>query len=344
MVIKKLKERVKSLSGNVKEENIKKELEEIKTITIELDHRVTKLIAENGHLKQTYKKLKGKVVVDDVVTSHLIDPELLKVDVAQLAPKLRNNRTVHSDYLKHTQEETATLREIFKQGRTLNPLNTSLDYASWKGSLVEDSMRVTFDCYKGPYDSSYAAPIFNERGSGQRPACYECGVQGHFKRECPKLKNNNNHGNQSRRNNAPARVYAVGRTRTDPDANVITGTFLLNNRYAFILFDTGADRSFVSTTFRTQINITPSTLDHCYDVNLADGRIIGLNTILRGCTLNLLKHPFNIDLMPVELGSFDAIIDMDWLAMYQAVIVCAEKIVRIPWGNETLIIHGDGSN
>nr|GFB17677.1 reverse transcriptase domain-containing protein [Tanacetum cinerariifolium] len=48
--------------------------------------------------------------------------------------------------------------------------------------------------------------------------------------------------------------------------------------------------------------------------------------------------------MPVELGSFDAIIGMDWLAKYQAVIVCAEKIVHIPWGNETLIIHGDGSN
>ncbi|GJT54215.1 putative reverse transcriptase domain-containing protein [Tanacetum coccineum] len=94
----------------------------------------------------------------------------------------------------------------------------------------------------------------------------------------------------------------------------------------------------------SQIDITPSTLDHYYDVELADGRIIGLNTILKGCTLNFLNHPFNINLMPVELGSFDAIIGMDWLAKYQAVIVCAEKIVRIPWGNETLIIHGDGSN
>nr|GFB62777.1 reverse transcriptase domain-containing protein [Tanacetum cinerariifolium] len=130
-----------------------------------------------------------------------------------------------------------------------------------------------------------------------------------------------NHGNQGGRNNAPARVYAVGRAGTNPDANVVTGTFLLNNRYASILFDTGADRSFLSTTFSTQINVTPSTLDHCYDVELGDGRIIGLNTILRGCTLNLLNHPFNIDLMPVEIGSFDAIIGMDWLAKYQAVIV-----------------------
>ncbi|GKA87057.1 putative reverse transcriptase domain-containing protein [Tanacetum coccineum] len=125
---------------------------------------------------------------------------------------------------------------------------------------------------------------------------------------------------------------------------MVTGTFLLNNRYASVLFDTGADRSFVSTAFSSQIDITPSTLDHYYDVELADGRIIGLNTILRGCTLNFLNHPFNIDLMPVELGSFDAIIGMDWLAKYQAIIVCAEKIVRIPWGNETLIVRGDGSN
>ncbi|GJU54952.1 putative reverse transcriptase domain-containing protein [Tanacetum coccineum] len=181
-------------------------------------------------------------------------------------------------------------------------------------------------------------------GSGQKPTCYECGVQGYFKRECPNLKNNNNRGNQVGGGNAPAKVYTVGHARTNPDFNVVTGTFLLNNRYASILFDTGADRSFVSTAFSSQINITPTALDHYYDVELADGRIIGLNTILRGCTLNILNHPFNIDLMPVELGSFDAIIGINWLVKYQAIIVCAEKIVRIPWGNETLIVHGDGSN
>ncbi|GJT22978.1 putative reverse transcriptase domain-containing protein [Tanacetum coccineum] len=182
-------------------------------------------------------------------------------------------------------------------------------------------------------------------GSGQRPTCFECGVQGHFKKECPKLKNNKgNRGNQDGRDTALAKVYAVGRAGTNPDSNVVTGTFLLNNRYASVLFDTGADRSFVSTAFSSQMDIMPSTLDHYYDVELADGRIIGLNTILRGCTLNLLNHPFNINLMPIELGSFDAIIGMDWLAKYQAIIVCAEKIVRIPWGNETLIVHGDESN
>ncbi|GJW44234.1 putative reverse transcriptase domain-containing protein [Tanacetum coccineum] len=180
-------------------------------------------------------------------------------------------------------------------------------------------------------------------GSGQKPTCFECGAQGHFKKECPRLKNNKgNRGNQAGNDRAPAKVYVVGNAGANPD-NVVAGTFLLNNRYAYILFDTGADRSFVSTTFSSQIDITPSTLDHYYDVELADGRIIGLNTILKGCTLNFLNHQFNINLMPVELGSFDAIIGMDWLAKHQAVIACAEKIVRIPWKNKTLIIHGDGS-
>ncbi|GJS98632.1 putative reverse transcriptase domain-containing protein [Tanacetum coccineum] len=94
-------------------------------------------------------------------------------------------------------------------------------------------------------------------------------------RECPKLKNNKNHGNQVGNDRAPAKVYVVGHAGTNPDSNIVTGTFLLNNRYASILFDTGADRSFVSTAFSSQMDITPSTLDHYYDVELADGRIIG---------------------------------------------------------------------
>ncbi|GJU04961.1 putative reverse transcriptase domain-containing protein [Tanacetum coccineum] len=184
------------------------------------------------------------------------------------------------------------------------------------------------------------------------PKFHKCNRVGHLARDCRSPANANTAINQkgtgtgypSRNDNAPAKVYAVGHAETNLDSHVMTGMFLLNNRYASILFDTGADRSFVSTAFSSQIDITPTALDHYYDVELADGRIIRLNTILRGCTLNILNPPFNIDLMPVELGSFDAIIGMDWLVKYQAIIVCAEKIVHIPWGNETLIVHGDGSN
>nr|GEY32485.1 hypothetical protein [Tanacetum cinerariifolium] len=141
---------------------------------------------------------------------------------------------------------------------------------------------------------------------------YECGAQGHFKRNCPKLKNNNR-DIQGGNDNAQARVYVVGKARANPD-NVVAGTFLLNNRYAYILFDIGADKSFVSTTFSSQIDIAPIALDHHYNVEIGGGRIIGLNTIMRDCTLKFLNHPFNIDLLPVELCSFDVIIGMDWLS------------------------------
>ncbi|GJY83700.1 putative reverse transcriptase domain-containing protein [Tanacetum coccineum] len=186
----------------------------------------------------------------------------------------------------------------------------------------------------------------NQRTQGTNPrviTCFECGVQGHYKSDCPKLKNGNQ-GNRAGNGNAVARAYVVGSAGTNPNSNVVTGTFLLNNRYASILFDTGADRSFISTAFSSLIDIIPTTLDHGYDVELADGRIIWVNTLIRGCTLNFLNHPFNIDLMPVEMGSFDVIIGMDWLAKYHAVIVCDEKLVRVPFGDKTLIFHGDGSD
>ncbi|GKD05258.1 putative reverse transcriptase domain-containing protein [Tanacetum coccineum] len=160
---------------------------------------------------------------------------------------------------------------------------------------------------------------------------------------CPKLKNNNR-GNQAGNDGATARAYAVGNTGKNSDANVVTGTFLLNNCYASILFTTGADRSLVSTAFSSLIDIIPSVLDHDYDVELADEKIIGVNTIIRGCTVNFSNHPFNIDLMHVEFGSFDVIIGMDWLAKYHAVIVCDENIVCIPIGNKILIVCGDRSN
>ncbi|GKA20230.1 putative reverse transcriptase domain-containing protein [Tanacetum coccineum] len=96
-------------------------------------------------------------------------------------------------------------------------------------------------------------------------------------------------------------------------------------------------------TQTNNVGTAPTTLDHGYNVELADGRIIWVNTVLLGCTLNFLNHPFHVDLMPVEMGTYDVIIGMDWLTKYQAVIDCAKKIVRIPFGSEILIFHGDGS-
>nr|GFB85159.1 integrase, catalytic region, zinc finger, CCHC-type, peptidase aspartic, catalytic [Tanacetum cinerariifolium] len=187
-VILKLKEKFKSFSGDVKERKVEREVEKIKTQNLELDHKVTKLAAENEHLKQTYKqlfdsikslrvqskeqcddlinkvnfksvevsdlnaslqkkvlvitalkkqlsKLKGKAVLTEAISLNPIDPALLQVDVAPLVSKLRKNRTAHIDYIRHTQKEAATLREIIESERLLSPLNTSLAYASYINSV-----------------------------------------------------------------------------------------------------------------------------------------------------------------------------------------------------------------
>nr|GEU70730.1 reverse transcriptase domain-containing protein [Tanacetum cinerariifolium] len=104
------------------------------------------------------------------------------------------------------------------------------------------------------------------------------------------------------------------------------------------------DRSFVSTTFSAIIDIVPTALDVSYAIKLVYRRVVGSDIILRGCMLGLLGHPFNIDIMPIEIGSFYIIIGMDWLAKYHTVIICDKKVVRIPYGNEVLIIQGDGSD
>ncbi|GJV90372.1 putative reverse transcriptase domain-containing protein [Tanacetum coccineum] len=122
------------------------------------------------------------------------------------------------------------------------------------------------DCKAAVTATNQRAPVPNQRTI----TCYECGRQVYIRSECPKLKNHNR-GNQTGYNKAHGRAYVLGGGEVNPDSNVIMGMFLLNNRYASILFDSGTDRSFVSTTFSSLINVVPTALDVSYAIELADG-------------------------------------------------------------------------
>ncbi|GJQ99033.1 reverse transcriptase domain-containing protein [Tanacetum coccineum] len=172
-------------------------------------------------------------------------------------------------------------------------------------------------------------------GSNQLPVtvvCHACGEKGHYTNQCQKTNIN-----------AQGRAYMLRDKNAQQDPNVVTGMFLLNQHLVRVLFDSGADRSFISLSLAPMLNIPSITVDTFYNIEMADGNLVSTNTIIKGCTLTLLNQPFEIDLMPIKLGSFDVVIGMDWLSKYHAKILCDEKVVHIPIDGETLIIRGDRS-
>nr|GEW27563.1 hypothetical protein [Tanacetum cinerariifolium] len=177
--------------------------------------------------------------------------------------------------------------------------------------------------------------------------CSSCKRVEHKTRDCKAAIAATTQGtprNKARIREARGKAYVLRGGDTTIGSNTVTGTFFLNDHHSYMLFDLGVDRSFVSNTFSTLLDITPSALDVSYAVELVSKKTSETSTVLRGYTLRLLGHPFNIDLMPIDLGSFEVIIGMDWLVKNHAVIVCDEKIVRIPYENEILVVQGDKSD
>ncbi|GJS60599.1 reverse transcriptase domain-containing protein [Tanacetum coccineum] len=173
---------------------------------------------------------------------------------------------------------------------------------------------------RGPANGSNLQPVL--------VTYHACGEKGHYKSQCSKAKNS-----------AHGRAYLLRDKNAHQDPNVVTGMFLLNQHLAKVLFDSGADKSFVSISLASMLNIPPITLDTTYDIEMADGNLVGTNNIIQGCTLIFLNQPFKIDLMPIKLGSFDVVIGMDWLSKYHARIICDEKFVHIPIDGVTNFDH-----
>ncbi|GKB85175.1 putative reverse transcriptase domain-containing protein, partial [Tanacetum coccineum] len=110
----------------------------------------------------------------------------------------------------------------------------------------------------------------------------------------------------------------------------MTGTFTLNDHYATTLFDSGVDYSFVSTTFIPLLDMEPSDLGCSYEIEIASGLLVEIDKVIKGCKLEIEGNMFDINLIPFGSGSFDVIIGMDWLSDHKAMIICHEKVVRIP--------------
>nr|GEX54407.1 putative reverse transcriptase domain-containing protein [Tanacetum cinerariifolium] len=179
--------------------------------------------------------------------------------------------------------------------------------------------------------------------------------RGHKSFECPK-KADRRDGNvqgqayffrDAEHNQGPnvvtGQAYVIRDAEHNQGPNVVTGMFLLNNRYAIMLFDSRADKNFVDIKFSHLIDIKPIKLNSSYKVELANEKVVSTNSVLRGCTLNLIDHLFDIDLMPIELGTFDVIVGMDWLVERDALIVCCKKEVHVPYKNKTLVVKSDNS-
>ncbi|GJV65148.1 putative reverse transcriptase domain-containing protein [Tanacetum coccineum] len=154
-----------------------------------------------------------------------------------------------------------------------------------------------------------------------RRVCYKCGSFDHLRNTCPKM------------NRAPEALH---------DPKVVTGTFSLNDHFATILFDSGADFSFISTEFVPLLNVKPSIVNPGYVIEVADGKKVEVDRIIRDCKLELGNFLFSINLIPLGHGSFYVIVGMDWLSQNKVVIVCHEKVVEIPLeGSGILRVQGE---
>nr|GEV01991.1 reverse transcriptase domain-containing protein [Tanacetum cinerariifolium] len=174
---------------------------------------------------------------------------------------------------------------------------------------------------KGPATGSNLLPVI--------VTCHACREKGHYVNQCQKTTNNN----------AQGRAYMLRDMNAHQNPNVVTGMFLLNKHLARVLFDSEADKSFVSISLAPMLNIPPITIDTFYNIEMADRNLVTTNTVIHGATLTLLNQPFEIDLMPIKLGSFYVVIGMDWLSKHRAKIICDEKVLHIPIDDENLIIQ-----
>ncbi|KAJ0810336.1 putative nucleotidyltransferase, Ribonuclease H [Helianthus annuus] len=183
-------------------------------------------------------------------------------------------------------------------------------------------------------------------------ACFTCGDTNHMANVCPqryqpqqpRQQQPQPQPQQQQQVQEPARgrAFLLTTAQAQNANDVITGTFLINHVYASCLFDTGADKSFVSLEFESLLKCKRSKLPKSFAVEVANGKTVKINSVLSNCSLILNDHTFSIDLIPMQMGSFDVIVGMDWLRRVRAEVVCSEKFIRLPLPNgDSLHVYGE---
>nr|GEV00731.1 putative reverse transcriptase domain-containing protein [Tanacetum cinerariifolium] len=260
------------------------------------------------YMKGVPKRIRGNITSSRPTTLHdaiNLARELVEQAVQGKAVRVNeSNKRKWEEHQKTAPTTTITLTIITATATTTINTTSRIGGKRLLKPMLQPQLRVR--CQKLGHKETDCRVRLPGTGDNhlRNVTCYGCGEKWHLRHMCPKGRNQQNEG-------ARVRAYVVVENPRQ-NSNVVTVTFLLNDHYASVLFDS------------------------------ANEKIVSTNTVLRGCTLALFSHTFKIDLLPTRLGSFDVIVGMDWLSYHRAIIVCYEKIVRIPLLNGKILeIHGE---
>ncbi|KAI3784130.1 hypothetical protein L1987_43223 [Smallanthus sonchifolius] len=120
---------------------------------------------------------------------------------------------------------------------------------------------------------------------------------------------------------AKTRAYALTQEQARADPDVASGTFILDNTFVSVLFDSGASKSFTSATFCKRVKYTVSKLERAFSVETAEGRTVRVTDVVDKSTIKIEGHRFPVRLFVMILGGFDVLLGMDWLTANEAQII-----------------------
>ncbi|KAI3758179.1 hypothetical protein L6452_05732 [Arctium lappa] len=224
--------------------------------------------------------------------------------------------------LREMVEEAQYMEEMFARNKTE------------KVVMVTDKRKFCFKCGKNDHtarDCSVAGMV-----------CFECKAPVHVKRDFPKLKTGSLEAKKKNPPRVPGRAFQMTADEAKASADVVSGTFLINSVPAHILFDIGANFSFVYELFCEKISMSTTSLEDALVVEIADGSQVLIHDVLKQCTLSIEGRELSIDLLPMLIGGFDVVVGMDWLKNNHAEIVCSKKLIQLPNpSGEIVVIYGE---